>query len=106
MPQTDLTTDEVLDSLTGHEELWIADQFGKPVSGFILDPGMYRRILMFIVKRREGVNENDARKAVMDMQLKDVLEFFATEGSEDAVESGKDESQDEQQPATSSTSVS
>lgn len=84
MPQTDLTTDEVLDSLTGHEELWIADQFGRPIGEFITNPSMYRRVLIFVLKRREKVNENDARAAAMDMQIKDVLKFFATEDDDES----------------------
>lgn len=115
MSQTDKTTDEILDSLTGHEEMWIEEQFGKPIGGHILNPGMYRRALIFVVKRRENVNEDDARNAVMDMQLKDVLEFFPnnndgsprTEADEPAVvESGKDETAPEPSPSPSLTSVS
>lgn len=112
MSQTDMTTDEVLDSLTGHEEMWIADQFGKPVGDFIMNPSMYRRVLIFVLKRRENVNEDDARNAVMDMTLKDVLEFFPKDGAEEpeeaakAEESGKDEPEPEPEPQPSLSSVS
>lgn len=100
------TTDEILDSLTGHEEMWIAEQFGRSVGELIPQPGMYRRALIFVVKRREGVNEDDARNAAMDMRLKDVLEFFPEVGSEAEQESGKDVELDEPKPEPSLSSVS
>lgn len=100
------TTDEILDSLTGHEETWIAEQFGRSVGELIPQPGMYRRALIFVTKRREGVNEDDARNAAMDMRLKDVLEFFPEAGSEAEQESGKDETPDETKPEPSLSSVS
>lgn len=114
MSQTNQTTDEILDSLTGHEEMWIADQFSRTIGELIPEPGMYRRALIFILKRREGVTDDDARNAVLDMKLKDVLEFFPAvtgEGEPDAEvvevveEAGKDESEPEQPLAPSLTSV-
>jgi hypothetical protein len=111
MSQTKQTTDEVLDSLTGHEETWIADQFGRPIGELIPQPGMYRRALIFVLKRREGVVDDDARNAAMDMQMKDVLDYFPSEASSDSEaadaveESGKDEPPDESQPESLLTSV-
>lgn len=93
MSQTDQTTEQILDSLTGHDEMGIAGQFGRTIGDLIPEPGMYRRALIFVVKRREGLNEDDARNAALDMRMKDVLEFFAPDAieSEDDDESGKDE---------------
>jgi hypothetical protein len=113
MSETSQTTDEILDSLTGHEETWIAEQFGRPIGEFIPQPGMYRRALIFVLKRRDGVNEDDARNAAMDMRLKDVLDFFPdvngvepdAAAAEEIEESGKDEPDPEQLPGTSLTSV-
>lgn len=103
---TKQTSDEILDSLTGHEETWIADQFGRSIGELIPQPGMYRRALIFVVKRREGVNEDDARNAAMDLRLKDVLEFFAEVGSEAEQASGKDVAPVEPTPEPSLSSVS
>jgi hypothetical protein len=113
MSQTDQTTDEVLDSLTGHEEMAIAQHFGRTVGEMIPEPGMYRRALIFVVKRHEGLNEDEARNAALDMRLKDVLEFFPQESAEAdpeaervVEESGKDEPQPEPQREISLSSVS
>lgn len=114
MSQTKQTTDEVLDSLTGHEEMWIAGQFGRTIGELIPEPGMYRRALIFVLKRREDVNEDDARNAALDMKLKDVLEFFPTVNADDedeeavkvVEEAGKDEPQPELRPEISLSSVS
>ena len=100
MSQTDQTTDEVLDSLTGHDEMEIATQFGRTIGELIPEPGMYRRALIYVLKRRDGAVDDDARNAVLDMAMKDVLDYFALEGSEDAKESGKDEPEPEPQPET------
>lgn len=113
MTKIDQTTDEILDSLTGHEEMWIAEQFGRPVGDLIPQPGMYRRALIFVIKRRQDVNDDDARNAVMDMRLADVLEFFPDvkgkqpddEAADLIVESGKDEPEPEPRPTSSLTSV-
>ena len=125
MPETNLTPGEVSDSLTGFEEQWIAEQFGKPIGELTLEyltrnnPGPLYRSLIFILKRREDVNEDDARNQVMGMRLDDVLQFFPQEKDstgEDkpaddpdvkaVEESEKDEAASEPQPLTSLTSVS
>lgn len=117
MSQTDLTIDEVLDSMTGHEEMWVADQFDKSIGEMVErfltrnDVGPYYRAAIFVLKRREGVNDDDARNAVLAMTLKDVVEYFPREKSEEPAEvaaieeAGKDEPEPEQQPGPSLTSV-
>ena len=106
MSQTTQTTDEVLDSLTGFEEVSIREQLGRPVGDFMGEPGMFRRALIFVCKRREGLSEDDARNAVLGMRLLDVLEYFVDDGSPAAVESGKDETPNEPKPETSPPSAS
>lgn len=119
MSQTNQTAGEVLDSLTGHEEMWVAEQFGKSIGEMVHafltrnDVGPYYRALIFVLKRREDVNEDDARNAVMDMRLSDVVAYFpdaevASDDSADdvAAESGKDEPQPEPQPRSLQLSAS
>lgn len=119
MSQTDQTTGEITDSLTGHEESWIFEQFGSPI-GLLAnryltldDPGPFHRALLFILKRREGVADDDARNQVMSMTLADVLNAFPERSSggdepsaEVVEESGKGESEPEPSPRTSLSSVS
>lgn len=117
MSQTDKTADEVVDSLTGHEEMWIADQFGKSIGELVdhflsrNDVGPYYRALIFVLKRRDGVNDDDARNAVLEMKLGDAIGFFPREhvDADEAAavaESGKDEPQVEPSPETLLSSVS
>lgn len=100
MSEKKQTTDEVIDSLTGFEEVAIREQLGRAIGELIGEPGMYRRALIFVCKRREGLSEDDARNEVLGMRLLDVLEFFAEAGTPAAVESGKDETPSEPKPET------
>jgi hypothetical protein len=97
-PQTDQRTGEVCDSLNGREEMWIAEQFGKSIgelTGNYLernDYGPFYRALIFVLKRRDGLNEDDARNQVMDMRLSDVVAYFPrAEDGDEAGEPGKGE---------------
>lgn len=89
MSQTNLTADEALESLTGFDEMAITKHFGRPVSAFENDQSMLGRALVFVVKRRDGLTDDDARNAALELPLKDVLSFFA----EESEESGKGEPQ-------------
>jgi len=119
MSQTQQTTDEILDSLTGHEEDWIFDQFGKSIGELVSnfldknDLGPYFRALIFVLKRRDGVNEDDARNEAKAMKLGEVMEFFprasdqaSKEDAEAVEESGKGEPAHEPEPQPSLSSVS
>jgi hypothetical protein len=107
MSKTTKTAGEIADSLTGHEEMWISDQFGKSIGELIAafitknDASPYYRALIFIMKRREQINDDDARNQVMDMPAAEVLTYFA----EESEESGKDESASETPSETSLTGV-
>lgn len=97
-PQTDQRTGEVCDSLNGREEMWIAEQFGKSIGELTAhylernDYGPFYRALIFILKRRENINEDDARNQAMDMRLSDVVGYFPrAEDGDEAEGSGKDE---------------
>lgn len=120
MSQTDKTPGEVSDSLTGFEEQWIAEQFGKPIGELtseyftLNNPGPLYRALIFVLLRRQEKNEDDARNEVMGMRLDKVLEYFpkaAEDGGSDddqeaVEESEKGEAAPGPQPLTSLTSVS
>ena len=103
MSATTQTAEEVFDSLTGFDEIAISQHFGRTVSDLgSQDQSMFGRALVFVVKRREGANDDDARNAALGLTLTDLVGFFA-EASE---ESGKDETRPEPQPGTSLSSVS
>lgn len=102
MAETDKTAEEVLDSLTGFDEMAIKQHFGAPISDLSNDQSMLARALVFVLKRRDGSTDDDARNLVLGMSLKDVLGYF----SEESAESGKDEPQSETKPEISLSSVS
>lgn len=108
MDKIDQTAEEVMDSLTGHEEMAISQHFGKVVADLAdNDPSMMLRALVFVCQRRQdGVNDDDARNAALDLRAKDVLDFFPDPVSKEAIESGKGAEEQPQQPAASLISVS
>lgn len=94
MSETDLTLGNLVDSMTGHEEWAVSRQFGVIISELTLDPSMVRRASIFVVKKREGLNEDEARNFALDLTILDTMTFFA----EESEESGKDETESEPQP--------
>jgi hypothetical protein len=111
--QTTLVPDDVFYSLTGHDENAIAQHFGNTVFDLAQGNGsMYLRSLIFVLKRRDGATDDEARNAALDMAMKEITDYFSeaieAESEEDEqpeAESGKDE-QPEEQPGTSLSSVS
>jgi hypothetical protein len=100
-PQIDQTVNEIIESLTGHEEMGITAQFGTNIGKLVADQPMLRRACVFTVKRRESMNEDDARNFALNLPLGEVSEFFA----EESEESGKDEHASEQKPTPSPDGV-
>lgn len=104
--KTDLTAGEVFDSLTGHDELEIAEQFGRTIAELTdRDPSMWGRALVFVIFRREGENDRDAFVKAMGLTMKQTTSFFAVENYGESEESGKGEPAAEQPPAPSLSSV-
>lgn len=86
------SAEEVMESLTGFDEMAISQHFGRVVSDLVNDQSTLARALIFVLNRREGLNDDDARNAALMLPLKEVISFFATdEGAESDEESGKGE---------------
>jgi hypothetical protein len=103
MSETDQTAFEVFNSVTGFDEMAIAQHFGRTVGDlFTGDSSMWARAMAFVVKRRAGANDDDARNASLEMSLLQLSEFFA----EESEGSGKDEPGSEPQPESSPSSAS
>lgn len=101
---TDLTAEEVFDSLTGFDEIAIAHHFGRTVAELAeKDSSMFGRALVFIVNRRDGATDDDARNAALGLTIKEFNKGFFAEPSE--AEAGKDVSP-EPSPETSPSSAS
>lgn len=75
------SADEVTESLNGFDEIAIEQAFGKPLTD--LSDTMAARALVFVLKRRDGLSDKDARREVMQMTLGVVMDSFGegeTEG--------------------------
>jgi hypothetical protein len=98
------TAAEVYNSVTGFEEIAVATHFGHTVEDLgANDVRMFARSMVFVVKRREGLDDAAAREAALALPFKELNEnFFAADSEEKA---GKDE-QPEEQPEPSLSSVS
>jgi hypothetical protein len=101
MAEVQQTAEEVFDSLTGFDEMAITQHFGKTINDLAGDPTMFGRALAFVVERRGGASDDEARTTVLGMALKDVTGYFA----EETDASGKDEPSPESPQVTSPPSV-
>lgn len=101
---------DIFESLTGHDELAIAQRFGHTVTELASsNASMFGRSLAFAAKRREGVGDEEAYTAAMNMPMKDVLALADDDGDDDSdADSGKGEAPagSGQPPASSLSSVS
>lgn len=103
MSESKLTAEEAFDTLTGFDEIAIAQHFGRNVGDLgVNDVSMFARALIFVFKRRDGATDDEARNAVLAMPLKECNAFF---GEANAEESGKD-SPSEEPSGNSLSSVS
>lgn len=101
MAQVSQSADEVFDSLTGHDEMAVAQHFGRTVHELTGDPHMLGRALVFVTKRRlDGVNDDDARNAALNMPFKELNEEYFPMASEVDEEAGKGEPDSEPLPVS------
>lgn len=104
-----LTGTDFFESLTGFDEIAIAQRFGHTVTDLASSQAtMFTRALVFVAQRRDGATDDDAYNAAMNMPMKDVSTFFAQNEEEEAGKAleVEPEPEPEPQPATSLSSVS
>lgn len=97
---SEMTADEVFDSLNGFDEIAITQRFGASI-GALAKNGeagifMFLRALAFIAERRAGKGDNDAYMAAMNLSTKEANAYFADPADEldpadPETESGKDD---------------
>ena len=105
MSTIDQTGKEVLESVTGFEEIAIVKAFGLTVEALSSDKSRrltFARSMVFIVFKRQGKKDAEAKDAALALTIKQVNEFFVPEPDdvdEDDADSdaGKDESSPEEQ---------
>lgn len=92
--EPELTSSEVLESLTGYEELAIEKSFGSVIEAMTKTPSKFGRALVFILKRREGLKDNEAKNYALELTMRAVDDHFKPDEDEDlpGSEAGKGES--------------
>ena len=71
----DVTAAEVVQSLTGFDEIAIEKAFGVAVEGMATEAALLRA-LAFVVEKRAGKNDAEAKKAALSLSRKDVEGYF------------------------------
>lgn len=112
-PSTDqMTLEEATESLTGFDEVAIEKLWGDDITT-LLTTKVTRamRAVVFVLKRREGLNDKEAHAAAMALTLGEVGEYFADEPDEvmpedPETELGKGDSEPAEQLTSSLPSVS
>lgn len=80
------TIAEMFGSLTGTEEEIIARHFGEVTSIMQEKPTMWARSLVMIDKLRGGLEANKAKKAAMELTMREVDNYFAQDEDEPSPE--------------------
>lgn len=100
MSATQQTFNEMLESLTGYEEIAIREAFGASISDLL--EAAYTtagRAMVLVDAQRKGQSAKDAKKTALSMTIKQVNDFFAADEEEvfehePVTEQGKDDSLD------------
>lgn len=75
-PETEkVNLEAVFKSLTGFDEIAIAQRFQMEIQSLRERPSMACRAVLFIDARRKGATDNEAYKRVMEMPLSEVMDI-------------------------------
>lgn len=111
------TLEDAFNSLTGFDEIAIEKRFGlSDYSTIEQRSTRWVRAMVFVLKRREGLNDLDAYKTAMDMTLGELNDQFAEDEDDETdrdfdpenpvSELGKDDSQSGAEPTSSQPGAS
>lgn len=79
---TGVTFEEMADSLTGYEEIAIEQQFGTDLQGLAEKGTTLMRSFVFVLLKREGKKDPEAKAEVMNMSLRQIRGYFEDEVEE------------------------
>lgn len=81
---TKITANEMVQSLTGFDELAIEKHMGiDPYADGERKPMAVMRAMVFVLRRREGASDQEARQAAMEMPMGVLKDTFAEEEPEE-----------------------
>lgn len=77
------TVDELLNSLTGYDELAITKAFDKSIFELAEQAAShYLRALIFVTELRAGKKADEAKKSVLSLTIRQAQDFFSDEPDE------------------------
>lgn len=94
MSTTEITTEEMFESLTGFDEIAISNHFGGEVMDLSENkPMTFIRALVFVQERRNGSKDSDAKQKAMELTVKEITNYFTEDDEpmpeEPVTDSGK-----------------
>lgn len=84
------TATDVFGSLNGFDEIAISKAFGHDIAALRATPLTYHRALVFTLKRRENLKDHDAKKAALDMTIRELDDYFEEEAPDAALNEDAD----------------
>jgi hypothetical protein len=99
MSNHSLTGEDMFQSLTGFDEIAIAQQFGIDLSELRKRPFMFMRALAFTDLRRKGQRDTDAKQAAMELTMGELTHYFAEDDEADLGDDGGELGKDEPSPS-------
>lgn len=77
-PVSDLSAEELFDSVNRYDEIAIAKAFGEDIYTLREKPFDFLRCLAFIAMRRGGINDREAREQAFGLTTKQANSYFTT----------------------------
>lgn len=74
---TDLTLTEAVESFTGYDEIGFEQAFGYDLAGLKERGTTLMRAAVFVLKRREGLPQLEAKDEAMKLPLGELQDYFA-----------------------------
>ncbi len=115
MSATEITYSEIQNSITGYDEIAVTKHMGCDIyEAAVTKITTFRRCLVFIHQRHQGVDDQAAKKVALGMTFKDAFEYFADDpeelldedDAEPETETGKDSTPPADEPTISPGSAS
>jgi hypothetical protein len=85
----DLTAEDMFQSLTGFDEIAIAQQFGEDLAQLRKRPFMFMRTLVFTDLRRHGTRDPEARQSALELTMGELEHYFAEDDPAELPEDGE-----------------
>lgn len=111
-PRQEMTLNEAVESLNGFDEIAIEKRFGGDITSLLTNHAIRAvRATVFVLRRRDGLKDDEAYKASMEMSIREAQDYFPDEPDEimpdePVTEVGKDSSEPAAPLTSSPPSVS